>query len=257
MAVQRGRPSRLRLMQRNLEQQTLAGNAGLGMVADDSGNTHLLKDRIAMPSQPQMCFLQPVQIAELQQPEPGGAVIVQAKKMPQAPEGAVRGGAIFPHHMHDQLQRKQQEQLLQQQQQQQMLQQQAALHHGGSSEGLHHHAVAQQLGACGGGGAAAQMVSALCPPQQQQQPGGQQQQHMVGGSGPGQAGLASARLLQSQPLLQHGAAMGHLTLTLTLALALTLTLTPTLTPTPTPTLTLTPTRRRPCQPAHGPSAADR
>ena len=38
-----------------------------------------------MPSQPQMCFLQPVQIAELQQPEPGGAVIVQAKKMPQAP----------------------------------------------------------------------------------------------------------------------------------------------------------------------------
>ena len=55
------------------------------MVADDSGNTHLLKDRIAMPHQPQMCFLQPVQIAELQQPEPGGAVIVQAKKMPQAP----------------------------------------------------------------------------------------------------------------------------------------------------------------------------
>ena len=78
MAVQRGRPSRLRLMQRNLEQQTLAGNAALGMVADDSGNTHLLKDRIAMPQQPQMCFLQPVQIAELQQPEPGGAVIVQA-----------------------------------------------------------------------------------------------------------------------------------------------------------------------------------
>ena len=29
--------------------------------------------------------------------------------MPQAPEGAVRGGAIFPHHMHDQLQRKQQQ----------------------------------------------------------------------------------------------------------------------------------------------------
>ena len=78
VAVQRGRPSRLRLMQRNLEQQTLAGNAGLGMVADDSGNTHLLKDRIAMPQQPQMCFLQPVQIAELQQPEPGGAIIVQA-----------------------------------------------------------------------------------------------------------------------------------------------------------------------------------
>ena len=48
-------------------QEDLAGNAGLGMVADDSGNTHLLKDRIAMPQQPQMCFLQPVQIAELQQ----------------------------------------------------------------------------------------------------------------------------------------------------------------------------------------------
>jgi len=52
-------------------------------------------------------------MAELQQPEPGGAVIVQAKKMPQAPEGAVRGGGIFPHHMQDQLQRKQHEQLLQ------------------------------------------------------------------------------------------------------------------------------------------------
>ena len=36
--------------------------------------------------------------------------IAQAKKMPQAPEGAVRGGAIFPRHMHDQLQRKQQPQ---------------------------------------------------------------------------------------------------------------------------------------------------
>ena len=49
MPVQRGRPSRLRLMQRNLEQQTLAGNAGLGMVADDSGNTHLLKDTLCFP----------------------------------------------------------------------------------------------------------------------------------------------------------------------------------------------------------------
>ena len=47
--------------------------------------------------------------------------------MPQAPEGAVRGGAIFPRHMHDQLQRKQQEeeqQKQEQQQQQQQLQQQ-------------------------------------------------------------------------------------------------------------------------------------
>lgn len=111
-------------MQRNLEQQTLTGAAGLGVVADDSGNTHLLKDRLAMPQPQPMCFLQPVQIAELQQPEPGGAVIVQAKKMPQAPEGAVRGGGIFPHHMQDQLQRKQQEAMLQQQQAQQQLQQQ-------------------------------------------------------------------------------------------------------------------------------------
>ena len=45
--------------------------------------------------------------------------IAQAKKMPQAPEGAVRGGAIFPRHMHDQLQRKQQEEQQQKQQQQQ------------------------------------------------------------------------------------------------------------------------------------------
>ena len=42
-------------------------------------------------------------------PGPRGLHLTRAvpTMTPQAPEGAVRGGAIFPHHMHDQLQRKQ------------------------------------------------------------------------------------------------------------------------------------------------------
>ena len=82
-------------MQRDLE-SNMMGTAGLGLV--DAGS---IPKHMQLPHTQPTCFLQPINPAELKQPEPGGAVIMHAKHLSTAPnvESAVHGGDIYARHM--------------------------------------------------------------------------------------------------------------------------------------------------------------